>query len=81
MTWVANGLIVIGMILIGGKRRSAFLFSAAGELLWTGAAAVKGMWDLAFICGLFVVLALVNWKRWGSEQAESGVGVYREVGS
>lgn len=67
MTWIANGLIVIGMILIGSRRRSAFLFSAAGESIWTYWAASVGMYDLASICGLFVVLALVNWRRWGRE--------------
>ncbi len=67
MTWAANILILIGMWRVGGRHRDAFLWSAAGEAIWTGSAALCGQWDLASICGVFTVGAIWNYKRWGHE--------------
>jgi hypothetical protein len=65
MTWLANLLIVIGLWMVGSKRRSAFIFTFAGEAVWTAVSASKGMYDLAAICALFAVLAARNWWKWG----------------
>jgi hypothetical protein len=68
MTWIGNALILIGMYLIGKKYRSAFLWSAAGETIWTCCATANGQYDLSFICGVFVIVALINYWRWGREE-------------
>ena len=65
MTWIANLLIVIGLWQIGNKRRAAFLFTFAGEAIWTIAALIGGMVDLAAICAVFTVMAARNWWKWG----------------
>lgn len=67
MTWFANFLIVIQIWGIGNKWRPAFLFGAAGEGIWTVCAAVNGQYDLAAICGLFVIMALFNYRKWGRD--------------
>jgi hypothetical protein len=64
VTWVANALILWGMYLVGRKRKACFLFSATGELIWTVCACRSGQYDLAFICGVFVVVALLNYRKW-----------------
>jgi hypothetical protein len=66
MTWFANFLIVIGLWQVGGRRRSAFMFTFAGEAIWTVVSLYGGMYDLAAICALFSVLAARNWCKWGS---------------
>lgn len=68
MTWFANALVLIGLFLVGGKKRSAFLWTFAGETLWCIAGIQQDMWDLASICAVFAVLAAVNWFRWGREE-------------
>lgn len=68
MTWIGNLLILIGMYLIGKKYRSAFLWSAAGETIWTVTATMEGRYDLASICAVFVVMAVANYFRWGKEK-------------
>jgi hypothetical protein len=65
--WFANIFIVIGLWFVGNKRRSAFLFTVAGELLWTGYATYRQMWDLALICAVFAGLAARNWVLWGKK--------------
>lgn len=67
MTWIANALIVIGLWLIGSKRRSAFLFSVLGEAIWTAVSLWRGMYDLAAICAVFAVLAVRNWWMWRAQ--------------
>jgi len=62
------------MVLNGSKRRVCFLFGAAGEAIWTCSACCNGQYDLASICGLFVVVAVINFFRWGRDVEQSGKG-------
>lgn len=62
--WIGNVLIVIGLWKVGDKWRHAFLFSIAGEVLWTIKATMTGQYDLAIICAVFCVLASRNWWKW-----------------
>ena len=64
MLWFANALIVIGLWTLGYKWRHAFLFSIAGEAIYTVVAYRTGQLELAFICFVFCVLALRNWVKW-----------------
>jgi hypothetical protein len=65
MLWIANILICIGLWTIGYKWRPAFLFSIAGEVLYTVMAYQKEQWELCFICVVFCALAARNWFLWG----------------
>ncbi len=68
MGWLGNIFIVIGIWLVGDKKRSAFIFSIIGESVWTVYALQRGMYDLAAICGVFAALAIRNWFKWGSSE-------------
>lgn len=68
MTWVANALVLVGLFLVGGKRRSAFVWTFFGEVLWTVAGLRAGMYDLASICAVFAGMAAWNWHRWGRDE-------------
>lgn len=70
MGWLGNILIVIGLWKLGYKHKSAFLFTAAGEAIWTGYAAYLQMWDLAAVCVVFGVLAMRNWLMWSAPDKE-----------
>lgn len=70
MGWVGNVFLIIGLWLVGDKARKAFIFSVIGESIWIYYAMDKKMYDLAFICVIFALLALRNWIKWGKEQAE-----------
>jgi hypothetical protein len=65
MGWAANVFLLIGMYLVGEKRRSAFLFTIVGELLYVWRGLDTGQTDLAVICLLFGAGAAWNWRKWG----------------
>lgn len=67
-TITANVLILMGMYCNGRKWRICFLLSGVGETLWTGVALFNGQYDLAFICGVFVLMCIVNYRRWGRDE-------------
>ena len=67
MGWVGNVLIVVGLWLVGDKKRSAFVFTTFGESVWGVYALYKHMYDLAFICAVFALLALRNWFKWAKD--------------
>ncbi len=68
MTWVANVILIVGLFLVGERKRSAFVWTAAGEALWLGASLAEGRLDMAFICAVFLVMAVVNYFKWGKKQ-------------
>lgn len=61
---IGNIAIVAGLWGIGNKRRGAFVFSMIGESAWIVKSALLGMWDLAFICVIFFVMALRAYRKW-----------------
>ena len=67
MTWFANALVLIGLVLVGSSRarirRAAFLFTLVGEAIWCSSGFAKGMFDLGFICFVFACAAAVNYCR------------------
>lgn len=65
--WIGNLFIVAGLWGVGNKRRGAFGFSVAGEILWTGNAALRHDWALATICVVFSVLAVRSYIKWGQD--------------
>ena len=66
ISWIGNVFIVIGLWKIADKWRPAFLFSIAGETLWMVSAFLAANWALFAICGVFNVMALRSYIKWGS---------------
>jgi hypothetical protein len=67
MLWFANALICVGLWTLGYKWRHSFLFSIAGELIYTVQSARAGQIELASICAVFCFLAFRNWLKWGKD--------------
>ena len=65
MLWIANALIVVGLWTLGYKWRHSFLFSIAGELIYTVVSYSQNQLELCFICAVFCFLAFRNWIKWG----------------
>ena len=62
--WLGNLFIVAGLWGIGNKQRRAFLFSIVGESLWVIKSLSMGLYDLAFICLVFLLLAIRSYRKW-----------------
>jgi hypothetical protein len=67
LTWVGNAFIVTGLYKIADKWRHAFLFSIAGETCWMLASYARSDWALLSICGVFNIMALRSWIKWGQD--------------
>ena len=68
MTWIANGLFLIGMILLGYKNKWGWVLEFIGEMLWLKTSIEKEMWDLLFVCILFGSLQLWNFYLWWRQE-------------
>lgn len=66
--WVANIFLLVGLWFLGKDRRWPFLLTFVGETVWLVAILTSTlvMWDMAFICVVFAMLALNNWRKWGN---------------
>lgn len=64
ISWIGNLFIILGLWYIGDRKRFAFVFSIIGETIWLVYACYIHMWSMAFICGVFAVLAVRNWFKW-----------------
>lgn len=68
VNWLFNVLILCGMWANGRKWRVCFVLSGIGELGWTLTSLWTGQYDLAFICGVFVLMCILNYRRWGKSE-------------
>jgi hypothetical protein len=64
MGWIGNIFLIIGLWLIGYKKRVAFIFTIIGESIWIYYSINSNQLDLAFICLLFAILAGRNFFMW-----------------
>jgi hypothetical protein len=67
MGWLGNIFIIIGLWLAGDKNKSAFIFSIIGESVWVVYSLLNKMYDLAFVCAVFAIVAVRNWYKWNKE--------------
>jgi hypothetical protein len=67
LSWIGNLLILVGMYKVGEKCRTAFLWSIAGESCWIVVAAGRDLWSLAFICAVFCLVSVFNYRKWGHD--------------
>jgi len=67
MTWVANILFLIGIILIGRKNKWGWILEIIGEILWIKTSIDTKMWDLLCVCILFGLLQAWNFWLWHKE--------------
>ncbi len=63
--WIANALQIAGLLLLGKKQAIGWLFGIAAECLWIFRAQAKDMPDLMFISVVYIVVAFINWNKWG----------------
>lgn len=68
--WLGNIFLIWGIWEIGNKRRFAHLLTMIGEAAWIGKCLLltPQVWDLAFICAIFFVLAARCWVLWAPEK-------------
>ena len=71
MTWIANVLFLIGVLLIGRKKKSGWVVEFVGELLWITRSLESKQWDLLFVCLMFGSLQLWNFWLWRKEELNS----------
>lgn len=65
LSWLGTLLLLIGLWYVGAKKRWAFLFTIAGELLILVYSLHIRAWSIAFIGLTFSWLAARNWYLWG----------------
>lgn len=65
ISWIGNIAIVLGLWFVGNKKRWAWYFSMVGESLWIAFSLATHLWSLAFICCVFLAMAVRNWIAWG----------------
>ena len=78
--WSGSLLLACGLFGIGDKKRNAFFFTMVGESLWIIKGCMLGMWDLAAICVVFLVMAVRAYRAWGVVTAEDVKNCTREPG-
>ena len=71
--WIGDAAIIAGAWGIGNRRRGAFAFTVAGEIVWIVDAVRRQDWALACLCALFVILAMRSWVLWGRRAVRAGV--------
>lgn len=64
MGWFANIFIIVGLWMAGNKAKWAFLFTIIGESIWCIYSIHLKMYDLAFVCGVFALIAVRNLIKW-----------------
>lgn len=68
LTLSASILLFIGLYLIGNKLKIGFVFSFLGEVIWTFEAFRREMYDLAIVCIVFGLMAIINYYKWNKKQ-------------
>lgn len=64
IAWLGTAVLAVSLFGLGGRHRAAFLGTAFGEALWGVRGLVTRDPELVAVCGMFAVVALVNWWRW-----------------
>jgi hypothetical protein len=62
--WIGNILILLALWQVGQKKRSGWLWSVAGNIIWCQYAIGLHMWDMLFVDGISLCLAAYNWHKW-----------------
>lgn len=67
ISWAGNVLLVIGLYLIGQKKRSAFIFYGLGCLAWLLYGFFPLQLSLVVIEIIFVVVSIKNFIKWRND--------------
>jgi nicotinamide riboside transporter PnuC len=67
LQWVGNLFVFLGVWYVGEKKRFCFLYSIIGNVLWVWYSCRTHLWSMVFLAGLFTILAVRNWYKWGKE--------------
>jgi len=65
--WLALAINTIGLVLLGLKFRTGWLFGIASEVLWIWVATDKGIPPLALMSVIYIGMATINWNKWRQE--------------
>jgi hypothetical protein len=62
--WVGNILILVALWQTGCKNKTGWLWSIAGNTVWSYYAIRLQMWDMLFVDLTALFLAVYNWQKW-----------------
>ena len=66
--WIGNIFILVYMYLIGRKSRIGWIFSMLGNFIWCWYAIQLCMWDMLFLDGIALILAVYYWFKWSNNE-------------
>lgn len=66
LTWLAAGIELSAMWLLGRKIRGAFILLSANDLLWGAIALMTQpkLWGLLVVVSVLFIVNLRNYKKW-----------------
>lgn len=64
MGWIGSLLLILGMWLVGSKKRSAFVFGVFGNLIWAIVGLQRNTPDLWFIATIMTMFNARAWFKW-----------------
>ena len=64
MGWIGNIFILVAIVLIGLKCRLGWVFSFLGNFIWCWYAIRLEMWDMLFVDGIALCLAVFYFGMW-----------------
>lgn len=74
--WVANLSYIVGVILLGRKRKSGFLFGASGNFFYSAKSfVIFQSYDLVILCFVFAIIQMINWWKWRKEERAKKEGL------
>lgn len=64
MTWLAVALNMLGLYLLGNRRRVGFLLGIAAETIWLIWSATLEVYALSAMSTIYICLAMRAWVKW-----------------
>lgn len=65
LDWLAAIFELTGSWFVGEKKRIAFLILICGSITWAIVACQKHLYGLLITTGIFTVINIRNWIKWG----------------
>jgi len=65
--WLGNILILMSLWKTGCKKKSGWIWSFAGNIVWIAYATQLRMWDMFFVDAICIGVAIYNYIKWRSD--------------
>lgn len=65
--WVGTIILLIGLVLVGKKKREGFLLMATGEIIWAIRGYLNMEIDLVVACAIFSTICFFDFKNWSKK--------------